>query len=535
MSKTYIIIFVINIILIILLLPLNNIFSLPIIKRIITPEQYQKLFINYDIAIKLPKNNINEKEEEYLINITHIPQEYVIDLTYKGKIIKLNNSNLDIYQDKFYKNKILLIKTNETFNNYINKSQNIKMDLIKVIIVPENIIDNLNITSKNYYEKKSLIIIVLKINIFEILEMLGENANVKIMSKKYDIFPYIFLNKTLLIILLIILLFLLIYKCLSKVYFGLSEFENSFSNNLSIKFFVLTFNYIEMNEIYFGNHFKILSFFRVILIISNRGIILFLESVYFGKGINFIDENERKNFCDIPFLIIYFTNYILLSILVNPSSISTSIFINIILLIPIFSKMINYSINNILFLFKTNSVLYKNKRLYKKYISALLLKLFIVIIQLIFLLFIAYIYLCFQKYFVLKKGFSFVLEKDILFQILESIFVIFLALLYIPRKMCKGFILFIKMIKVIKNDKIIKMFLEDKNYTSIDINSLNNKLSIIDYIQKNSNREYIVLNPKVFYNKNKIRKKSNNNIIKEEAKNEIIFRAFIKIGKLKQD
>ena len=297
----------------------------------------------------------------------------------------------------------------------------------------------------------------------------------------------------------------------------------------------MTFNYIEMNEIYYGNHFKILSFFRVILIISNRGIILFLESVYFGKGINFIDENERKNFCDIPFLIIYFTNYILLSILVNPSSISTWIFINIILLIPIFSKMINYSINNILFLFKTNSVLYKNKRLYKKYISALLLKLFIVIIQLIFLLFIAYIYLCFQKYFVLKKGFSFVLEKDILFQILESIFVIFLALLYIPRKMCKGFILFIKMIKVIKNDKIIKMFLEDKNYTSIDINSLNNKLSIIDYIQKNNNREYIVLNPKVFYNKNKIRKKSNNNIIKEEAKNEIIFRAFIKIGKLKQD
>ena len=153
MSKTYIIIFVINIILIILLLPLNNIFSLPIIKRIITPEQYQKLFINYDIAIKLPKNNINENEEEYLINITHIPQKYVIDLTYKGKIIKLNNSNLDIYQDKFYKNKILLIKTNETFNNYINKSQNIKMDLIKVTIVPENIIDNLNITSKNYYEK----------------------------------------------------------------------------------------------------------------------------------------------------------------------------------------------------------------------------------------------------------------------------------------------------------------------------------------------------------------------------------------------
>ena len=213
MSKTYIIIFVINIILIILLLPLNNIFSLPIIKRIITSEQYQKLFINYDIAIKLPKNNINEKEEEYLINITHIPKKYVIDLTYKGKIIKLNNSNLDIYQDKFYKNKILLIKTNETFNNYINKSQNTKMDLIKVIIVPENIIDNLNITSKNYYEKKSLIIIVLKINIFEILEKLGENANVKIMSKKYDIFPYIFLNKTLLIILLIILLFSLIYKC----------------------------------------------------------------------------------------------------------------------------------------------------------------------------------------------------------------------------------------------------------------------------------------------------------------------------------
>ena len=63
MSKLYITIIILNIILILKIVPLNF-FSLPIIKRMITTEQYQKIFINYDITIKLSKYNSKDIDKE---------------------------------------------------------------------------------------------------------------------------------------------------------------------------------------------------------------------------------------------------------------------------------------------------------------------------------------------------------------------------------------------------------------------------------------------------------------------------------------
>ena len=184
--------------------------------------------------------------------------------------------------------------------------------------------------------------------------------------------------------------------------------------------------------------------------------------------------------------------------------------------------MIHSLISLIIFLFKIISVLRKNKMQYKKYSYSIILKIFMDIFQLIILLFVSYLYLCFYKYFVLKNGFCFNLEKDILFQSLESISIFLIALIYIPRKMNKGLNLDIQMTKEIKYAKSFKISSERKNYNSFNFNSLINILSVKKYIRKNSDKEFIVLNPRAIV------------LINKETNIRIFSKNIFKIGKLKK-
>ena len=520
MSKSYITIIILNIILILKIVPLNF-FSLPIIKRIITKEQYQKIFINYNITIKLSKYNSKDIDKEYLINTTLIPEKFLKDFTYTGKIITFNNSNFEIISDNYYKNKILVIKTNETFNNYI-QNQNINKDLIKVIIIPPNIINNFNITSKNFFEKLFFVIIELEENIIKVLEELKENDNIKIMSKKYDMLPFKFFNIMLLSINFIIIFFLLLYEYISKIYVEKIKFEIIIYYSLIFKVFVLIILFIELNELHSGNHIIIFSFFQVILIIINTIIKTFLIYYYLDQEINkkYEDQRVNNNFKLCSFL--YCLLYLPLSIFVNLLLIPKLIYTNIIFIMPIYSKMIHSLISLIIFLFKIISVLRKNKKQYRKYSYSIILKIFMDIFQLIILLFVAYLHLCLYKYFVLKNEFCFNLEKDILFQSLESISIFLIALIYIPRKMNKGLNLDIQMTKEIKCAKSFKISSERKNYNSFNFNSLIKILSVKKYIRKNSDKEFIVLNPRAIV---LINKKSNMRVFSKNI---------FKIGKLRK-
>ena len=185
--------------------------------------------------------------------------------------------------------------------------------------------------------------------------------------------------------------------------------------------------------------------------------------------------------------------------------------------------MIHSLISLIIFLFKIISVLRKNKKQYKKYSYSIILKIFMDIFQLIILLFVAYLYLCFYKYFVLKNEFCFNLEKDILFQSLESISIFLIALIYIPRKMNKGLNLDIQMTKEIKCAKSFKISSERKNYNSFNFNSLINILSVKKYIRKNSDKEFIVLNPRAIV------------LINKKANMRVFSKNIFKIGKLKKN
>ena len=140
-----------------------------LIKKMISKEHYEKIINKYNISLKIIENgNITN---EFFINTSHLLNEYNFEFLYTGIFFHLNDTNLDILlenNNKNYKeNLILLIKSYNTFSNFINKNdQKIIRNLTKAIIVPKNSIENIDLIVKHCFLKLSIYLIELEEDIF---------------------------------------------------------------------------------------------------------------------------------------------------------------------------------------------------------------------------------------------------------------------------------------------------------------------------------------------------------------------------------
>ena len=539
----YFIIYLLNAICIICINAKKDFFFMSkIIEKFMTPDKYRKIFIDYNINIQLNKNN--KIEREFLINTSYISDDILFDFSYSGNLFSLNESNLNLLSTKLYKNKILLIKENTTINDYILQKNPLIKYLSKVIIIPKNSMNNIKIIANYCFYSLSLFVIEIDEDIFQILEKFGEDETINIISKKIDIFPFKLLWIFIIIILSILFALAFLYQLLMKIY------KATFNRNLNSFFEVVTYNiyfkiliflilYMDLNFFYYkeGIIIEYTSFIKSILvflmIINKVGTIIFFLRIYYGIGI-IIKGNKIVSVLMGNLSGFFIVFYILFNIFVNPLRIPVAFYVlNIFITIPMFAEMIYFSVKNIIFLFKSNLIIRKLKFYNETYGSAIKLKLFIIIIQFIFLFMFAYIYLFIHRYLLFKKGLCFGIEKDILLQCFESCFIIFIAIIYIPRKWPKGYELYISV--KISSNKVSKINISDlDNYSSsIQGEDLDNRKKIKNYIKNNDNKLYVLLNPKVFLENSR---KDNNliNIIDETDKKNSILANNVKLGKLKR-
>ena len=513
----------------------NNLFISRIFQLFIPHNKYEKILKKYNINIQIieNKNIINE----FLINTSYIEKD--VEFYYKGKFFYLNDHNLDLLSDKKNKNQILLIKSNNIFNNYISNNSSLIKYLTKVIIVPKNAIPNINIMSNYCLFHLNIYLLELDENIFNQIinkyiqndKNYNNNYYARIISKKYEIFPFKELYSILLIFSLILFAFAFIYKyTLKKFEDDLKERQIIFLKDLQYylneKFAILFFLYIELNIFYSYEGFIMdySSFIRLLtiffMIINKARITSFILDIYSGKGIIYKDSRIINiiNYY-LSALIILF--YILFQIFISPLKIPLAFyFLSIFMYTPTFSVIILYSIKNFIFLFKAHSKIKKIKRFNDEYGGSIRLKICNVILQLIFYLIYIFFFFIFHEYLLFKKGNCFEIEKDILFQCLDSYIILTIALIYIPRKFPKGFDLYILIIKdSIKSNKV--QIFDGYNYHSnIPKESFINEKEIIKFIRNNNKRHFSILNPKVFLNKEK------------DNKNISLLEKNIKIGKL---
>ena len=539
----YFIIYLLNAICIICINAKKDFFFMSkIIEKFMTPDKYRKIFIDYNINIQLNKNN--KIEREFLINTSYISDDILFDFSYSGNLFSLNESNLNLLSTKLYKNKILLIKENTTINDYILQKNPLIKYLSKVIIIPKNSMNNIKIIANYCFYSLSLFVIEIDEDIFQILENFGEDETINIISKKIDIFPFKLLWIFIIIILSILFALAFLYQLLMKIY------KATFNRNLNSFFEVVTYNiyfkiliflilYMDLNFFYYkeGIIIEYTSFIKSILvflmIINKVGTIIFFLRIYYGIGI-IIKGNKIVSVLMGNLSGFFIVFYILFNIFVNPLRIPVAFYVlNIFITIPMFAEMIYFSVKNIIFLFKSNLIIRKLKFYNETYGSAIKLKLFIIFIQFIFLFMFAYIYLFIHRYLLFKKGLCFGIEKDILLQCFESCFIIFIAIIYIPRKWPKGYELYISV--KISSNKTSKINISDlDNYSSsIQGEDLDNRKKIKNYIKNNDNKFYVLLNPKVFLENSR---KDNNliNIIDETDKKNSILANNVKLGKLKR-
>ena len=413
-----------------------------------------------------------------------------------------------------------------------------------MIIIPKNSMNNIKIIANYCFYSLSLFVIEIDEDIFQILEKFGEDETINIISKKIDIFPFKLLWIFIIIILSILFALAFLYQLLMKIY------KATFNRNLNSFFEVVTYNiyfkiliflilYMDLNFFYYkeGIIIEYTSFIKSILvflmIINKVGTIIFFLRIYYGIGI-IIKGNKIVSVLMGNLSGFFIVFYILFNIFVNPLRIPVAFYVlNIFITIPMFAEMIYFSVKNIIFLFKSNLIIRKLKFYNETYGSSIKLKLFIIIIQFIFLFMFAYIYLFIHRYLLFKKGLCFGIEKDILLQCFESCFIIFIAIIYIPRKWPKGYELYISV--KISSNKVSKINISDlDNYSSsIQGEDLDNRKKIKNYIKNNDNKFYVLLNPKVFLENSR---KDNNliNIIDETDKKNSILANNVKLGKLKR-
>ena len=537
----FFIIYLSNIICIICINTRNNFFAASIFKKFLPNAQYEKLLLSYNINIQLKRGYKIEKE--YFINTTYMDKDFIFDYLYSGKIFMLNNTNINFLSRKYYDSKIILIKENTTFGNFIKQNARIIRYLTKIIIIPKNIISDINIIAKYCFYDLSILLIELDENIFNELENYNRSYTINIISKKIDVFPFKFLFILLIIIEILLFVFSNIYKILLKLYnstYNTNQinFYRKIHSIIDLRIFTLLLLYIEINLFfnvegivieYTSFLQSLLIFFMIINEVTN---ISFFQRIYYGIGINL--RGERIMVILMGYLTGFYTVFfILFNVFINPLRIPNAFYIlNLFVSFPIFSEMLYYSIRNIIFLCKAYSKVRPIKNQNEKYGKGIRLKIIIVIIQFIALLFFSFCHLIIHEYLLFKKGICFTIEKDLLFQILESCFILFLAIIYFPRDWPKGYNLYILMINSSKKTSKINILGGDNYSSSISKNELNKEEDIKKYVRYNNNKFYVILNPKMFFDKNKKDNDRNSDIFEEREKENFILGKNVKLGKL---
>jgi len=535
----YFIIYISNIIFISCINAERDYFVEPILKKILPTNHYEKLFVDYNINIQLKTNKI---DKEFLINTSYFSNNFFFDYSYSGKLFCLNESNMNLITTKYYRNNALLIRSNTTFNNFIIQNKPLIKFVTKVIIVPKNSIANINIIARYIFYDLSIVLIELDEDIFNTLELYGENSKINIISKKIDIFPFKLLYLLILTISIFLFFCSILYRFLFKIYkrnYSANQisFFQSVNYNISFKILILLLLYIDLNLFFYmeGIIIEYTSFIKSVLIflmiINKAGTIVFLLKIYYGFGINMKgDKLSSTLIWNLSGLFCVF--YILFNIFINPLKIPQGFYIlSLFISIPIFIEMIYFSIKNIFFLFRALFQIWSIKKYYEKYGTTIRLKIYIVFIQLIILLFYGYFYFFLQKYILFKKGLCFTIEKDILFQSLESIFIFLISIIYIPRRWPEGYGLYILMIHNSKKTSKIKISGDDDYSSSLPLNELDSEGNIKSYVRKNIETDYVILNPRVFLEKNRNNIINDNNDEEKDNKNSFLGNK-VKLGKL---
>ena len=496
----------------------NETFISELLRKIIPKNNYQKIIRKYNINIQIIENKVITNE--FFVNTSYISDEYPFDFFYKGKFYYLNDTKIDfLSKDNYNNDLILLIRTNSSLNNIISKNRNLIRYSTRVIIIPKNSIDNIGIIAEYCLYDLSIFLIELDENLFnEILDKyIFSNKYsyfVQIISKKFEVFPYIGLYSIMLIISLSLLFFSFLYKYAIKKFGNhLKEKQiqlaKKITGNIDTKIYINFLLFIELNIFYNeeGFIFDTTSFLKsltiIIMIFSKAILINIILNIFYGVGLMFKTDLKYKalNFYLGSSIILF---YIFSNVFVSPLKMLSAFYIfSIFIYIPSFFVIIIYSLKNIYFLFKALSKIKIIERFYKAYGAAVKLKICIVCIQFIFFLIYLFLFFVSHEYLIFKNGLCFEIEKDILFQSLDNIFILLIGLIYIPRKYPAGFELYILFIKDnIKNNKIQ---IKTQNFykTNIPKEDLINENEIKKFIKKNYQKHFSILNPKVFFNNNK--------------------------------
>lgn len=502
----------------------NDIFIKSLLKKIMSNNNYQKLTNKYNINIQILQNKNIIKE--YFINTSYISNEYYFDFFYSGKLYYLNNTKIDFDSNNNMDNIIFLIKSDSLLNNYISKNRNLIKFLTRVIIIPKNSISNINILAKYCLFDLYIFLIEMEEDLFNeiikkyILNNNNTNTNyyAKIISRKYEVFPYFGLYSIMLIIFFSLLVFSFIYKyTLKKIKNNLKlaqyNFFKNLNNNLDIKIFIMLLLLMELIYLYKGEGFifDYTSFFKsltiIFMIINKAELTFFIFDIFYGIGI-FLKKSKKYENLNLYLSISIIIFYIFTNVFVSPLKIPFPFYIiSLIIYIPTFLTVIFYSFKNFHFFLNILLKITKIKKYSLKYYRGIRLKIYIIILQFLIILVYLFYFFALNEYLLFKKDICFEIEKDILFQCLDCLILLLISLIYIPRKYPEGFDLNILIIKdTVKSNKIK---IKSSNYyqTNIPINNLINEIEISKFIRNNNKRYFTLLNPKNFMNK-----KENNNI-----------------------
>ena len=289
------IIYFVNIICIICINVQNDSMMSPFIKKLFPLDMYEKLFTEYNMNIQLNIKENNTKKE-FFINTSYISDEIEFDFLYSGIVFNLNDTNLDLLSINNYESIILLIRSSNTLANFIKHNKKIMRFLTKVIIIPKNSTFDIKLIAKEFISDYSIFLLEVDENLFNILEGLDEKDNIRIVSKRIDIFPLMQLYILVLIIIFLFILILLIYNCLFRLYKDIYDnyqinFFSTINTELYFKGFILLILNIELTTFLSYEVFilELTSFLKsmiiFIMILNKVGLFTFFQMIYYGMGI----------------------------------------------------------------------------------------------------------------------------------------------------------------------------------------------------------------------------------------------------------
>jgi hypothetical protein len=370
------IIFISNIICIFCINSYDDFFISKVLKRFISPNNFEKIQKEYNINIQLIENN-NITNEIYLKNINI--SDKVFSFYYSGKFFYLNDTNLDSLSTNNDENKwIFLLKSYSTYNNYINYNRSLIKYLSKVIIVPKNSSFPLNKEKRYCILDLSIYLIEVEEEIFNQLinkcidnEKNNSNYIVKIKSKNYDIIPMVHLFAISRISSLALFIIILIYRYLFTYRQNINDHQRDlFDDLMSLHYLIVFIVILLISQLELLNQVNgfinddnsfigVLLDFYIIIVNIFDSILIF--RIFSGIGIGF-KQSRISRLMNIYITGVISVFDILFRFFASPQTIPEAFYIfHIISHILKFSVIIFYSLKNLIFLLRAFLKIRKKK------------------------------------------------------------------------------------------------------------------------------------------------------------------------------